>query len=65
MTEQTLGTQVAERRAPEAGAFVASLRAVYIIWYRDLLRFTRDRFRVLVSLVQPLLYLVIFGTGLS
>ncbi|HEV3233354.1 MAG TPA: ABC transporter permease [Candidatus Dormibacteraeota bacterium] len=65
MTEQTLGTQVAERRAPEAGTLVASLRAVYIIWYRDLLRFTRDRFRVLVSLVQPLLYLVIFGTGLS
>jgi ABC-2 type transport system permease protein len=65
MTEQALGTRAAERRAPEAGAFVASLRAVYIIWYRDLLRFTRDRFRVLISLVQPLLYLVIFGTGLS
>jgi ABC-2 type transport system permease protein len=65
MTEQAIGTSVAERRAPGSGTLVASLRAVYIIWYRDLLRFTRDRFRVLVSLVQPLLYLVIFGTGLS
>ncbi|HCG03285.1 MAG TPA: ABC transporter [Chloroflexi bacterium] len=43
----------------------ASLRAVYIIWYRDVLRYWRDRWRVGASLAQPLLYLVIFGTGLS
>jgi ABC-2 type transport system permease protein len=43
----------------------ATLRAIYIIWYRDLLRYSRDRFRLLASLAQPLLYLVIFGTGLS
>ena len=43
----------------------ATLRAIYIIWYRDLLRYWRDRFRLLASLAQPLLYLVIFGTGLS
>jgi ABC-2 type transport system permease protein len=43
----------------------ASLRAVYIIWYRDLLRFWRDRWRLVASLAQPLLFLVVFGTGLS
>jgi ABC-2 type transport system permease protein len=43
----------------------ASLRAVYIIWYRDILRFWRDRMRVVASLAQPLLFLVVFGTGLS
>jgi ABC-2 type transport system permease protein len=43
----------------------ASLRAVYIIWYRDVVRYSRDRFRLVASLAQPLLYLVIFGTGLS
>ena len=43
----------------------ATLRAIYIIWYRDLLRYWRDRFRLLASLAQPLLYLVILGTGLS
>lgn len=43
----------------------ATLRAVYIIWRRDLIRFWRDRTRVLGALVQPLLFLVIMGTGLS
>ena len=42
-----------------------TLRAIYIIWYRDLLRFWRDRTRLVASLAQPLLYLVVFGTGLS
>ena len=42
-----------------------TLRAIYIIWYRDVLRFWRDRARLVASLAQPLLYLVIFGTGLS
>jgi ABC-2 type transport system permease protein len=69
---------IAERPAPEVastatpaapppatGTFVASLRAVYIIWYRDLIRYLRDRFRLVASLAQPVLYLVIFGTGLS
>jgi ABC-2 type transport system permease protein len=42
-----------------------TLRAIYIIWYRDLLRFKRDRARLVASLAQPLLYLLIFGTGLS
>jgi ABC-2 type transport system permease protein len=43
----------------------STLRAIYIIWYRDILRFRRDRARLVASLAQPLLYLVIFGTGLS
>ena len=42
-----------------------TLRAVYIIWYRDLIRFWRDRARLIASLAQPLLYLLVFGTGLS
>jgi ABC-2 type transport system permease protein len=42
-----------------------TLRAIYIIWYRDVLRFRRDRARLVASLAQPLLYLLIFGTGLS
>jgi ABC-2 type transport system permease protein len=54
--------------APSARAVdirAASLRAVYIIWYRDLLRFWRDRWRLVASLAQPLLFLIVFGTGLS
>lgn len=41
------------------------LRGVAILWYRDLLRWWRDRQRILPSLVQPLLYLFVFGVGLS
>ena len=44
---------------------IASLRAIYIIWYRDILRYWRDRWRLVASLAQPLLYLVVFGSGLS
>jgi ABC-2 type transport system permease protein len=57
--------RTSERPTPGSGTFVASLRAVYIIWYRDIIRYTRDRFRLVASLAQPVLYLVIFGTGLS
>jgi ABC-2 type transport system permease protein len=40
-------------------------QGVYIIWCRDLLRFWRDRARLFTSFIQPLFFLVIFGTGLS
>ena len=40
-------------------------QAVYIIWYRDIIRFWRDRVRLVMSLAQPVLYLAIFGVGLS
>src|SRR6266851_2357854 len=44
---------------------MASLRAIYIIWYRDVIRYWRDRTRLVASLAQPLLFLVVFGVGLS
>jgi ABC-2 type transport system permease protein len=43
----------------------ANLRAVYIIWYRDLLRFWRDRARIVSALAQPLMFLALLGPGLS
>jgi len=55
-------TSAAERPLAVARA---TLRAIYIIWYRDVLRYWRDRTRLVASLAQPLLFLVIFGTGLS
>jgi ABC-2 type transport system permease protein len=47
------------------GVWTATVRAVYVIWYRDLVRYTRDRVRLVISLAQPLLYLLVFGVGLS
>jgi ABC-2 type transport system permease protein len=41
------------------------IRATTVVWRRELLRFMRDRTRWLTSLLQPLLFLFILGTGLS
>jgi ABC-type multidrug transport system permease subunit len=41
------------------------LRAVSIVWRRELIRFRRDRLRAVTSLIQPLLFLLVLGTGLS
>jgi ABC-2 type transport system permease protein len=41
------------------------LRAIEIVWQRELIRFFSDRLRILTSLVQPFLFLFVLGTGLS
>jgi ABC-2 type transport system permease protein len=41
------------------------LRAVNIVWRRELIRFRTDRLRAITSLVQPVLFLFVLGTGLS
>ncbi|HEY87499.1 MAG TPA: ABC transporter permease [Dehalococcoidia bacterium] len=41
------------------------LRGIYIIWYRDLLRFWHDKMRMGTMMMFPLLFLFIFGSGLS
>ncbi|MEA1958477.1 MAG: ABC transporter permease [Chloroflexota bacterium] len=45
--------------------FKTNLRGVYTIWYRDILRFWRDKARLFSSFAMPVLYLVIFGTGIA
>lgn len=42
-----------------------NLQAVYTIWLRDLIRFFRERNRIIGMLGQPLLYLLIMGNGFS
>src|SRR6202042_127899 len=49
---------------PERG-LRQDLRAVRIVWYRELIRFRSDRLRAVTSLVQPVLFLFVLGTGLS
>src|SRR5208283_3362000 len=43
----------------------SELRAIRVVWRRELIRFSRDRLRILTSLVQPFLFLFVLGTGLS
>ncbi len=42
-----------------------NLRGIYTIWYRDLLRFWHDKMRMIGSITFPLLFLFVFGSGLS
>ena len=42
-----------------------NVRGAYTIWYRDIVRFKRDRVRMFSSLGMPIVYLFVFGSGLS
>jgi ABC-2 type transport system permease protein len=44
---------------------VSELRAIRIVWRRELIRFRSDRIRMATSLVQPLLFLFVLGSGLQ
>jgi ABC-2 type transport system permease protein len=64
MTEQVLtAPTIPQTRAVYIRG--ATMRAIYIIWKRDLIRYWRDRMRVVASLAQPVLFLFVFGSGLS
>jgi ABC-2 type transport system permease protein len=58
-------------RAPTAAVHVppsslrGDLRAVKIVWQREMIRFSKDRLRIATALVQPILFLFVLGTGLS
>lgn len=43
----------------------SDLRAIRIVWHRDLIRFWRDKPRMVASILQPALYLFVFGTGMG
>jgi len=47
------------------GRLAGDLRAVRVVWTRELIRFANDRMRIVTSLIQPILYLFVLGTGLS
>src|SRR6266536_2193100 len=57
-------TEVAPVR--EAGGRLADdLRAVRVVWRRELIRFLRNRPRMVTALVQPVLFLLVLGSGLA
>jgi ABC-2 type transport system permease protein len=57
-------TPVARVTVP-ARSLSGDLRAVKIVWQRELIRFSRDRTRIVTALFQPLLFLFVLGGGLS
>jgi ABC-2 type transport system permease protein len=56
--------RVVEVRVPER-SWRHDVRAVKIVWTRELIRFRSDRMRIFTALVQPALFLFVLGTGLS
>jgi ABC-2 type transport system permease protein len=64
MATTTAVAEVVATREP-GGRLADDLRAMRMVWHRELIRFGRDRLRIVTSLVQPVLFLFILGTGLS
>jgi ABC-2 type transport system permease protein len=60
----TPGLPFAAVSRPPSG-LAADIRAARIVCHRELLRWVKDRRRLLAGLVQPLLWLFVLGTGLS
>jgi ABC-2 type transport system permease protein len=46
-------------------SIASELRAIRIVWRRDLIRFFNDKIRIAATLVQPLLFLFVLGSGLQ
>jgi ABC-2 type transport system permease protein len=61
--DAAIGVPVQVRVPPRS--FRSELRAMKIVWQRDLIRFKNDRIRIVTSLVQPLLFLFVLGSGLQ
>jgi ABC-2 type transport system permease protein len=57
-------TAVVPVRTAPAG-LASDLRAIRIVCHRELLRWAKDRGRLVAALIQPLLWLFVLGTGLS
>ncbi len=44
---------------------MSELRGIYTLWKREVLRLLREKSRLVSSVVTPILWLIIFGTGLG
>src|SRR5213076_2918675 len=62
--EMTVAAEVIQVRVP-ARSWRGELRAMKIVWKRELIRFKNDRMRIVTALVQPLLFLFVLGSGLQ
>jgi ABC-2 type transport system permease protein len=60
----SVATDVVRVRVPPR-SIRSELRAIKIVWRRELMRFASDRLRIATALVQPLLFLFVLGSGLQ
>ena len=64
MTAAAVPTEVVRVHVPPR-TYKSELRAIKIVWLRELIRFRKDRMRIVTSLIQPLLFLFVLGAGLN
>lgn len=64
MSTDALAVPTVKVRVPPR-SWRSEVRAVKIVWRRELIRFQKDRMRIVTSLVQPLLFLFVLGSGLQ
>jgi ABC-2 type transport system permease protein len=76
-TSEASATQPTQPTAPDTGPIEivrvsvprrsarSELRAIKIVWRRELIRFANDRIRIVTMLVQPFMYLFVLGAGLQ
>jgi ABC-2 type transport system permease protein len=67
MTQTSLrstGTRIAAVRVT-GGGLGHEVRATFVVWQREMLRFRQDWTRLVTQAIQPLLFLFVLGTGLS
>src|SRR5580692_8507505 len=70
MTATTVPTSTPRTPVPPSirvagGTFRDDLRAMKMVWKRELIRFFRNRIRMVTSLMQPILFLFVLGSGLG
>jgi ABC-2 type transport system permease protein len=62
---EVAGTAAPIRVAVPPRSLRSELRAIKIVFRREMIRFRADRLRIVTSLVQPLLFLFVLGSGLQ
>jgi ABC-2 type transport system permease protein len=58
------GTPIVRVSVPQR-SLRSELRAIKVVWRRELIRYRSDRMRMITTLVQPLLFLFVLGAGLQ
>jgi ABC-2 type transport system permease protein len=64
-SEPSSPTHAVVRVSVPRRTFGSELRAIKIVWRRELIRYMSDRLRIVTTLVQPLLFLFVLGSGLQ
>jgi ABC-2 type transport system permease protein len=65
ITEQEIEDFEVVRVQVPKRTFGSEIRAIKIVWRRELIRFVNDRMRIVTALVQPFLFLFVLGGGLQ